>query len=197
MTYLVSTPGGMAVVVDPVEAAAMPVAAELDRRGTAQVMLLLTHEHFDHISGVNALRKRPGVRLACSKECALRIADPKLNFSRYLVGADYRCAPPDETFERLGGALEFGGLSMTFISTPGHSPGSACIAADGMLFTGDTLIRDTRTVTKLPGGNRQALASSIESVRRRFGPDTTVYPGHGGPFRLGETDVAVALKGAS
>ena len=44
---------------------------------------ILTHEHYDHISGVNELKSRYGCKVWASSKCAERITDINNNFSRY------------------------------------------------------------------------------------------------------------------
>jgi len=70
------------------------------------------------------------------------------------------------------------------LATPGHSPGSACFLAGNLLISGDTLIANTRTVTKLPGGNRLDLVSSLLLLSGNCPDNAIVLPGHGLPFRV-------------
>lgn len=44
---------------------------------------MLTHEHFDHITGIERLRSRTNSKIICSKVCAERICDSKKNLSFY------------------------------------------------------------------------------------------------------------------
>lgn len=187
--YVVSAAGSpQALVIDPADAATGGVDRFLAERGLTEVIVALTHEHYDHISGVGHLRQAADARLICSSLCSEAITSPIKNFSRYLIGRDETCAPADLTFEELDHKLDLCGARFEFIPTPGHSPGSVCIAAPGILFTGDTLIHNLQTVTKLPGGNRQELARSVDLLLARFPAATVVYPGHGAPFTLGQVD---------
>ena len=158
----------------------------LDTHGLTAGLVLLTHEHYDHIAGVAELKRRYASRLVCSEACACGISDPRRNFSRYLCGTDYRCPPADATFDELNWQAEFADVPIHITATPGHSPGSVCIAVQDWLFAGDTLIRDTRTVTKLPGGDRRALSRSLDVILGWVRPDAIVYPGHGESFRLSD-----------
>ncbi len=117
--------GRDALVVDPGDA--VPVAAELDRRGLKLVGILLTHHHGDHVSGVEALR-------------------PRLRGQVY--GPRHERLP--EPVQRVGGGahVELLGLRFTVLDVPGHTAGHiayyapAVAAADGsapLLFCGDTL----------------------------------------------------------
>jgi glyoxylase-like metal-dependent hydrolase (beta-lactamase superfamily II) len=80
------------------------------------------------------------------------------------------------------------GLGPAVISTPGHTPGSVCFhfAGAGVLFSGDTLFAGSVGRTDLPGGDSEALLSSIRSRLLVLPPGTSVLPGHGPPTTIGE-----------
>jgi len=83
--------------------------------------------------------------------------------------------------------IEFAGISLTVIHTPGHTPGGICLYCqdEGVVFAGDTLFAESIGRTDFPGGSMSQLA---ESVRTRLFvlPDATrVYPGHGPDTTIG------------
>jgi len=45
--------------------------------------IILTHEHYDHISGVNWLKDKFNTKVICNDKCAEAIINPALNFSKY------------------------------------------------------------------------------------------------------------------
>jgi len=147
-------------------------------------LVVLTHEHFDHVGGLSALLERWPCRVVCSRECASAMADPMRNFSRYLVNCDVACEAAVTCCEDLNGCLQWDDATLRFIATPGHSPGSICIAVDNLLFSGDTLLNGRKRAINLPGGDKRTLQQSLNLLFRAFGPDTLVYPGHGEPFLL-------------
>jgi glyoxylase-like metal-dependent hydrolase (beta-lactamase superfamily II) len=64
------------------------------------------------------------------------------------------------------------------------------------LFSGDLLLRDHPTVTKLPGGDKRLLAESLRKLAQSCPDGTTVYPGHGPAFpfdRIGVERTAATL----
>lgn len=152
--------------------------------------ILLTHEHIDHTWGVNALLEAfPTAKVVCSELCKGTFPkDAKVFFQLFynVTNYEYVIKRIDYTTEFLGGKLKWHGHEVKFIDTPGHSPGSVCIAIDGMLFGGDTLILFKPFINKRKGGSKEQFAESITTIQRLFTPNTKVYPGHGEPFELHE-----------
>ena len=145
--------------------------------------IFLTHEHFDHIWGVNKLKDTFESKIVCSKECAESITQRKKNMSVFYDQEGFDTYPADILIEDLNYMLIQDGIKIEFIETQGHSNGSICILVGNNLFTGDTIIYNTRTVVKFPGGNKAKLKMSIDSILRKVhGKDITIFPGHGKSF---------------
>lgn len=170
-SYLVSADGVHAVAVDPAQPR---ILAEAARRGLTVTHVLLTHGHFDHIGGCAALQ-RAGAKVGC------------LEAERGLVlGRDNLAdlfASPVEPFRidftlTDGEVFEADGVRLRAIATPGHTAGSACYLAEGILFTGDTLFADGAGRTDLPTGSEAALRASLQRLYALDGDDI-LYTGHG------------------
>ena len=174
-SYILTQDNQNAVVID------CPTSRVLDRlkeRGLTAKYLLLTHFHFDHTAGVQALIDA-GARVYCTEDC-----------SRY-KGTDADCAlafgsaPQDYVVDKTladGECVELCGISVTTLVTDGHTKGSACYlcrGADGEkhLFTGDTLFAGTVGRTDLPTGNVGALKRSLQKLALL--ENMPIYPGHG------------------
>lgn len=190
--------GDRAVVIDP-------CAGEEGRtflRDHAVIVdfAVLTHEHYDHISGSNWLRQTYGCPVICSRACADRIGDPRTNMSRYWeslcqlhgreadvpsgLSGDYR-GVADLTFEGPW-ELEWQGHLLLLKETPGHSPGSICVLVDGhILFSGDSLTGECPTILRFPGGNKSAFRARTVPWLRSLPESVMVHPGHFESFRLG------------
>ena len=54
-------------------------------------------------------------------------------------------------------------------------------ASTASIFSGDLLFAGSVGRVDLPGGDWQTLLDSVQRLLDRFGRDTIVYPGHGGP----------------
>lgn len=184
-TYLLTQPvHPNGLIIDPGNGVDSQFTSQVKTSGVHIEYAVLTHEHYDHISGLPALKKYWNCQVICSRACSAAITDPTRNLSRYLIQRDVACAAADRTWEDLGGELDWHGVRIRCVATPGHSSGSICIAVENLLFTGDCLLPNLKRVANLPGGNKQALEQSLALLMETFDPETLVYPGHGEPFQL-------------
>ena len=180
------------VVVDPGEINDQLVYKHLFENQLKVEYILLTHEHFDHVAGLNYLRQCFDCQLIASAECSEAITDPKKNMSRY-YNMPFSCSPADILVEDKDFHLIWNGTAIRFIKTQGHSRGSICFSFDDILFTGDTIIKDVKTPTNLPGSDKEKLAGSFDRIMDIFKEETIVYPGHGAMFRLKEVSRKMIL----
>ena len=85
-----------------------------------------------------------------------------------------------------GQVIEIGGLELEVLHTPGHSPGGCCLYAEGLgtVFSGDTLFAGGWGRVDFPGGDAEAMVSSL--VRLSTLEDRLrVLPGHGADTTIG------------
>ena len=81
-----------------------------------------------------------------------------------------------------GDEIRIGNSVLKVIQTPGHTKDSICLLGKGFIFTGDTLFKDGKGRTDLPGGSEKDLEKSLEKLKKIIKPGTIVYPGHGEIF---------------
>lgn len=148
-------------------------------------LLIITHEHFEHIAGADKLKEQFGCPLIASSCCSLNIANPKKNFSVFYDQVGFSCRPAEIIIDTQT-SFDWDGLKIEFILTPGHSEGSICFLIDDKLFSGDTLLKDHKTVVKLPGGSIENLRKSLERLKNRIDNTTLIFPGHGDSFYFHE-----------
>ena len=178
--YLIGDPVAReCVVVDP--------AWEIDTivetaqaRGMTITGALVTHTHQDHVGGSLASWGMPG-RIPGVEELLGRV---KLKVYVHKAEREFlRGFGADLVAVDTHATRAIGRLTLTFMHTPGHTPGSQCFLIDGRLVSGDTLFIGSCGRTDLPGS---APAQMYESLTQRLGalPDSTIlFPGHnyGGP----------------
>ncbi len=147
--------------------------------------LLLTHGHFDHISGINDFLKEYSPTLFIKREEEKLLTDTRLNcsctFSHEIV-VDYsnKYLLDDEDEINFGNGYIF-----KVIETKGHTEGSVCylLNKENALFSGDTLFKNSIGRCDLPTGSIKDMRISLEKLSK-LDANLNVYPGHGEPTIL-------------
>lgn len=141
--------------------------------------VLLTHAHFDHIYGLNALLSRyPSVPVYTCRAGLEGLLSDKLNFSRYYGDPIVLDRPGNVRILGDGEAVNLvDGLQGRAVFTPGHSPDCVTWIIGDAVFTGDSYIPGLKTVTNIPHSDK-ALAAQSEAVVKRLAEHRTIYPGH-------------------
>jgi len=175
-TYLLHAPESReCLVIDP-GADALRIRSHLEKLGLIPAMILLTHCHIDHTGGVTDLMNDYPVPLAAHADAVPLLQDP---FNREMAAAfGLALPPPVDRSLKDGEELQVAGMTWRIMHTPGHSPGSICLLADGLLVSGDTLFHGSVGRTDLPGGDFALLQESLERLKS-LSPQTIVLPGHG------------------
>jgi glyoxylase-like metal-dependent hydrolase (beta-lactamase superfamily II) len=174
-----------ALVVDPGDEGPR-IAAELRQRGLTPKLLVSTHGHFDHVGGVDDLRAAFNVpyKIHRADVPILELIPARTK----LWGITVPNIPKPTEFLGDGDRFDFGGLDVTAVHTPGHTPGSTCFhaARQKLVFTGDTLFLQSIGRTDFPGGNMDQILESIHERLLTLPPETKVLPGHGPGSTIGQ-----------
>lgn len=181
-----------ALIIDPcVNTDALQL---LKDKNIVDIFVLLTHEHYDHISGVNWVRENFNCKVIAIYQCAQNLPDPRRNVSAYFDALlffyssetkisrkniqPYSCKA-DETFNDYM-CFNWENHKIEIIHSPGHSDGSVCILIDDIfVFTGDSLIKGKQTITRLPGGSKKKYAEITLPFLKSLPKDCVIFPGHG------------------
>lgn len=163
-------------------------------------VILLTHGHFDHITGTAAIKEAfPMAPLICHKADASMTGSSAADFQRtsleamgleMLSNALVGLPDPDVLFDRevtldtlvetqdpeLRKAL----AAWKVLHTPGHTPGSVCWynESEKILVSGDTIFFHSWGRTDLKGGSEAQLMGSLKRIYGLIPDDVRVYPGH-------------------
>ena len=162
--YLVGHPASNEVLaVDPAwDAKAIEAAVEADGKRLAG--LWLSHHHHDHVNAVGELLGRHDVPV-------------------YVQALEHDFSPAVRFGDAVkkvgdGDAFVVGGLELRCLHTPGHTPGSQCLLADGALVSGDTVFVDHCGRCDLKGGDPRQMFDSLHRVLAQLPDQTVLYPGH-------------------
>lgn len=166
------------------------ILARVKALGLTISAIVNTHAHIDHVGGVAEVQRQLGVPFALhEKELPLLEALP---MQAQLFGLPPITVPQVDDWLTEGQRLKVGGLDITVIETPGHSPGSVTLKVERAgvpgvdLIAGDVLFAGSIGRTDLPGGNYDTLIRSITLKLFPLGDACRVWPGHGPDTTIGD-----------
>ena len=177
----------------------------LKKRHVREITIIPTHEHYDHISGIKKLRKCFECTVIANRACAENMKKPTKNFSamfdvlffgdeekleivRNLNIKSCSCYA-DEVFDG-NYSFKWNDHQVDIYSSPGHSQGSVCIVLDKTnVFTGDSLIKGEKVITRLPGGSKKEYANITKPLLDRLCQGAKIYPGHGDWFENSDNEI--------
>ncbi|MEN8098666.1 MAG: MBL fold metallo-hydrolase [Chloroflexota bacterium] len=169
---------GHAAIIDP----GWPTEALYEERVVAagkNIASLATHCHFDHIGGAAQLSDITNSSLQIHPLEQSNITDAHNHASRW----GFRIEPVSryECSLEHGDRISVGQIDVEVLHTPGHSSGSTCflVRDEGVMFTGDLIMRGGVGRTDFTGGDWQTLVTSIRDHVFSLPDSFELYPGHG------------------
>jgi hydroxyacylglutathione hydrolase len=122
--------------------------------------IVVTHWHHDHWMSYEAVRAATAAPV--------------------LVGAQEVNVPEERIDRRLqdGEELVIGGIRVTVLHTPGHTPGSISLRIGRAVITGDTLF-DGGPGKTFAAGDLETILAAIDAKLLALPEATIVMPGHG------------------
>lgn len=139
------------------------------------VAIVLTHAHFDHISGIDKIVDAFHCDVYLNPNEFDFLQDPDLNSSSafYMdVTCGAKCKPI------LEGKNTIAGFDIEAMYCPGHSIGSTVLKIEDCLFTGDVLFQGSIGRMDLATGSVSSMKQSLKKLAQ-LDKDYKVYPGHG------------------
>lgn len=161
---------GECMVVDPGDSGS-DIADRLDDVDVR--LIVATHGHGDHVSGVAALKEETGAPFAMSAEDR-DVAMHATENSRF---ADEDAPEPDRIL-REGDEVTVGSATFHVLAAPGHTPGGLVLLGPGVAFVGDTIFAGSCGRTDLPGGDPVVMGRTLARLRTLIPPETVLLCGH-------------------
>jgi hydroxyacylglutathione hydrolase len=125
--------------------------------------VLVTHNHESHTNGIKTL---------------LKIYTP------VIYAADSEIAGNGTVVLKGDGVISIAGLTIGYMSLPGHTPDSMVFKVGRILFTGDS-ISSGKIGSTSSNYSKNTLISNIKMKILSQQEDTVLMPGHGPPTTVG------------
>ncbi len=183
--------GNCGLLIDVVNSACLfETIADLD-----ELTIILTHSHFDHIVGLNQIRKiKQNITVISTQKCSENIENKYRNMSASATAfmtfynksgteiEPFICKPAEITFENEKKFL-WREYKIKLESFFGHSNDSLVATIDDkFLFSGDTIL-SIPTVTRFPGGSTAKFWEEDIPRLQKMNIEM-VFPGHGASGNL-------------
>lgn len=206
-TYIVPLSKTECFLVDPAGCALCGDETLIDdflqKKALLPIAVVLTHGHFDHITGLPHIKKAfPNAPVLIHTD-DLPLLQPKgiaLQQKTLVQMGQAEIAPALENMlqpcdflkdkETLLSSLpcdflcseeaKKNLLQWKVMHTPGHTPGSICLfcGEKNILLSGDTVFFHSYGRTDLPGGSEEDIIKSLLMLSKTLPAKTKVYPGH-------------------
>ncbi len=185
--YVVGLPGrGDCLVIDP---GLNPerILTVIEDESLAVAAILNTHGHADHIAGNAAVKEQfPAAPIVIGRGDAPKLTDADLNLSAPFGFAV--TSPPADRLVEEGDIIDFAGIPLEVLESPGHSCGHVMFLYRGtplVVFGGDVLFAGGVGRTDFPDGSFAQLRAAIHTKLFTLADDTIVLPGHGEATTVG------------
>ncbi len=170
-TYIVDSKDEC-IIIDP----GYDIEKYLDKINKFKVLaVVLTHNHCDHIDSIGLF------------DCPIYVHKDDYDGLKNNIDSLYHLLGGKPSFDynklniiklRDEEELHIGKIVLNVLHTPGHTSGSCCFMYKDVLFTGDTLFKESAGRTDFPSGDHKTLLKSLTKLSK-LDPKIKVYPGHG------------------
>ena len=165
-----------ALLVDPGDEPCR-IISKIKTQELTPLAIINTHAHLDHIGAVSKIKEEFSIPFYLHK-------NEKIILEHYpemcsMFGIQSYEIPYVDHWISGNGEMKFDDFNITYLETPGHTPGGIAYMIDGHCFTGDTLFAGSIGRTDLPGGNYNTLMKSLRKLKNKLNHDWVIHPGHG------------------
>ena len=143
---------------------------------------LVTHYHPDHVGGsIFGMNIKGLAELMEKSPAPVYVNKHEADGLKQVTGlsdTDLRLTDSEEK-------IKVGEVDVTFLHTPGHTPGSQCFRVGDYLVAGDTLFLQGCGRVDLPGGDSEEMYHTLTRRLAKIQDEIVLYPGHnygGRPF---------------
>ncbi len=162
-----------AIIIDPGEINE-EIIEQIEVNGLNLSSVLITHNHGSHVLGLKTM---------------LKIYSPKI------YGADWEIAGKETIVLNGDGKIRIAGMTVHYMTLPGHTSDSMVFKIGNVLFTGDTI-----SAGKIGSTNSSysghVLRRNIKEKILSQQENTVIMPGHGPPTSVGaEKNFNIDLQG--
>lgn len=160
------------VVIDPAWDVDF-IVSEAKKEGLNIKGALVTHGHPDHTNGVEGILEKFDVPVYINKH--------EMDFFKFNWG--------NENVKKVdsGDKISVGNVEISFVHTPGHTPGSQCFHVNDNLVAGDTLFVNGCGRCDMPGGDVEQMYDTIYNKLMKMNDQTLIYPGHDYSEKINDT----------
>jgi glyoxylase-like metal-dependent hydrolase (beta-lactamase superfamily II) len=172
-----NVPGGCILIDAGLDGPAIDTA--MAEHGLRPHQVFCTHGHFDHAGSAAYFQEKYGCQIFMNKADARTLKAS--NFLLMAFKIPQKIKIPEITYLENQSIIDIDGDDLTFISVPGHTPGSCILQFGSAWFTGDTIYSQGVGLSSLPGEDATRLKQSILEIWDRLLEDRNIFPGHGNP----------------
>ncbi|MBT8378450.1 MAG: MBL fold metallo-hydrolase [Ignavibacteria bacterium] len=168
--YIISNKKKECIIIDPAYNIKQ-IAKTLQNRNFKLKAIFLTHNHWDHSLEIIELSDMLSIPIITN--------DKQIEMGNTLVGTVLKSKRMVKVVDRQ--VINFAGIHIQIIFTPGHSKGSMCFyhKVSNSLFSGDTIFKGSIGRSDFEGSEEHKIIDSIYSVLKIIKNSTAIYPGHG------------------
>ena len=139
--------------------------------------VFLTHVHYDHIYGLNDLQNLyPKVPIYTNNFGMKSLTNPSDNLSVYHEDSFILRDISNVIVLKEEDRIDLGDKQVVVMETPGHDYSCLSFLIDGICFTGDAYIPNSKVFTKLHNGNCELAKISQDRLKKLN--VTKICPGH-------------------